>query len=478
MHFLFFFRIKVHSLLIMKEILEIKVAIQSHFHHFNHNKDLCDCILISPTDQIMTQRIFLSYHSKYFRKFFTEHKNDKLPISFELPCNPDNAFQDIFKLLQLGEIKLTLNNIIQLLKVLDFYEIDHYRKEMEIFLKDSVNSSIFMNFVDKCKELDFPGGCDIIMHTIVDNLVIPDMGLVPISVQRLLYRCHPITFAKILKHQSHVNMTDKRKASLIDDYIHHQFEISEDQRYAFAKVINWDDPNSYQLFYENNINWCPPSVARPHIRKALKCRLNSTKIFADRVKEKIANTSPLQEDKKSISRWYPFQWVNFISNASLENKDPKYSLIDFITKLGQLNIPIDPEIYGLFNISNSQPLTHFFAPKFAFLPDRYFISRTDISDLFIQVNFGEYSCFKINSIFLDTTVKKMIHKGYKPMIKSIQISNESEILLETDNLHEGANKFEISGDNHMSTIKIKSTDKIEEVNLFRIKFIDFVGCFI
>jgi hypothetical protein len=106
----------------------------------------------------------------------------------------------------------------------------------------------------------------------------------------------------------------------------------------------------------------------------------------------------LQESAPFISRWYPFAWLQLISDARVRKASPTVGLIGLVSALGGMARSVDPCAFGFMNLFSSvEP----FAKQFE--PGKYFMARGQGSvNPMIGIDFGPTAGFELETVSIET----------------------------------------------------------------------------
>ncbi|OHT12673.1 hypothetical protein TRFO_17516 [Tritrichomonas foetus] len=392
---------------------------------------VCDFTVTYNFQQIICHKIILFKASNYFRELFLR---DPTISSFELPFNPKDTFNLVIDTIYhktLNKIDpsnfrhtsiLTIDNIVPFYACIEFYGFECLQPLTKLYFDHISNKkNIFILLDAAINKYNVPQICDILLPDIL--VYSRDILQIDSSTTKTIqfYQICPIPiFSKILNRL--LFLTRKEKIILINNFLKHKNIITLQDRETLAETIDWSLPDAYSLFIKYDLSWVPPKIARPFLFDIFEKRDNFLSLFKNEV------DSLQTYSKNSIgSRWYAFMWINHIINANQSinvnqkinvnqsintnhiinantiDNYPEIEVTNFISTLGNTTKPLDVSLYGLIDTYGSPELDQLFEPKYALIPDHYYLAMAKNDQiLFHGIDFGDTAMFKPRYIKLIT----------------------------------------------------------------------------
>jgi hypothetical protein len=225
------------------------------------------------------------------------------------------------------------------------------------------------------------------------NLLRPSDSPPPFSLSDLYRDASPKVFAAILCDPQLSSLSADDKVGLIDEFVSQKNSLSEAEREALSRVVLWTEITSFLHLVKHFCDWVPARNTRSLYSQILTNRRSALSRF----------DVEIQGAGHSISRWYPFAWLQLIADARVRRVSPTVSLVGLVSTLGGLVRSLDPCAFGFVKIFSSvESFAKQFAPKNVFLPNKYFMARADGTlNPMIGIDFGE-AAFELETVSVDT----------------------------------------------------------------------------
>jgi hypothetical protein len=215
-------------------------------------------------------------------------------------------------------------------------------------------------------------------------------------LEELFESVSPRLFAAIMSDpqlsEGAAELKDDDKVRLTDNYASRKGVLTEDGREALAKVVDWDSDTAFFHLVKHPCDWVAARCSRGLYARILRNRRASLGRFE----------TELQNGARTVARWYPFAWLQLISDAGVRKVSPTVKLVSLVSTLGGLVKAIDPCAFGFVNLFYSvEPFAKQFAPANVFVPGKYFMATAEGAvKPMIGIDFGA-AAFEVESVSVD-----------------------------------------------------------------------------
>ena len=399
----------------------ISERLTSRLAEFRDENLFNDVILVSNGEEHPCSRIVLAERCQWFRRAFSEKP---LAIGevlrFELPVNPSNIIGTFLDVLLRGKVVLTLENLPPLLKMAVFYEAPKLADVLRYFVRQTVlnvdrqaglNEKVSMKRMlgDRQKSARWDVNNERLLHFMKEfarlELTEDALALTPFvtehfvdlieqrkneetrrMVKRYSSQKSAFTIQEIYDavppHSLAAMVTDPRLygpsgildagavVEIVDEFVSHWGALSDSDREALARVIDWEDVSAFQHIVLHKCDWLPDRYYRMLVKKVLDKRRG---ILRDM--EKATRKCP-----EKIPKWYVYSWFTAIRNVSFvrPGMEPEVNLVHFFRTLGGATKFAHPWYFGFLDIVQ---MGREIAPQFGagpwFLPGAYWMARAE-----------------------------------------------------------------------------------------------------
>lgn len=383
------------------------LSVHSRLNHFpltNSYSSFFDFTLNSSSYTIQTSRIFLSSFSLYFKDLLT--KCNQL-TNHTIPYDPDNLFYQVYLFFQTGTINISIHTLAPFLSIADKYQISLLKFVCLRYFKQILNHETLLSLLDSFQKFNLLEYNNIFLPFVLDKfqpfiskikhqnhaakLKIDEFrkyNFLSYDLISMLKVTSTDLLVLVLKHPSMaISVSDK--LMIIDQFCHFNTQLSQSQHELLTTVINWNSENIPHLISKYSYDWIPPKLARQLISRTISTRRNDLK----NLKRETNNSSSIQ-----IGRWYIFAWLDAIQDVKIIDSSPQISIIKFISRLGSMNLSIDPYLYGFIDIFGTKPATPNYTPENILYQNKYFMSIVEKGSPFLGFSFGKKSPFTCSSL--------------------------------------------------------------------------------
>lgn len=339
----------------------------SHRHEHNINALPGDLTLKTTKGNedvsIKVHRLVLAKSCGFFTRYFKDHSN---VTEFTLPVDPDNKINDFLELLYNQRIKLTVDNAIPLLKIVDYYEAFAFIPIILNYIANIANSNCKDNFSIVMK----------FASTMIDNGIQKYANVLAAKLAHyfdLYYRSTDVNdeanlirvyescndgriFAQILLQldlNSKSQLSEAEKATILDRFTlfarSNPLTAEEKEALSDNRIIDWANENSVQWILNYKCDWLASTKSRSLYKKVLDGRRAVANKFNQNVSKELS-------DKTKVSRWYTFSWITATAKCMNVNNVPEVNAVKFISTLGGLVDWVDPMKFGFINVSTNPKL--------------------------------------------------------------------------------------------------------------------------
>lgn len=454
-----------------------------------------DTILQFHDKQYHAYSILLCRYSKWFNDKFKENhfKIDDKKYVIELPEDPQGMMSYILKYLHNNSVSISIKNAPVLLKITSFYEITHLQFLIRNFIYESIKSNNTWEIIQFYAS-------QFVQYDLIDDSLQLVPYLEPYFIKAIekagkpsnittnsICKCckNGLVFAFLLKLiQEQIKLEDFQKIQLIEEFYENTVVkegrlLSNQEKEALSsnEIINWTNDKSYQFLVNYKCEWLPSKLAKTLYSKLF---MSKKSIISDLIKD-------TQKDSQIVSRWYVFSWLTSIFNADKAGEEIEFT--KFLTTLGGLIQPINPELYGIINQQGNgldprlimDCMDHF---NVFFDNDDAFIIQTKfhgIKNPAVLIDIGKSNAFAATRIMVHMDIK--LRRGSE--IKTFQtISNRIQIHAFLGEKYVFSSTVPVDQNERGVFIDFPYTfNKIiisptEDCYVFKIRFVEFLGRFL
>ena len=344
-------------------MLSINERLISQFDNFRKSSTFVDVVLRSNEEEYLAHRLYLAKYSKWFRNYFNNEEesgkklsaNERLYIDLEV--NPNKAMKTILDAIYGGRLQLTIDNAPDLLKVTVFYEFDSLAHLIRDYIKATLYPETCLEYTKQLIQYDLIDDakslCNYIATHFVEDIFNPSIPHQINKKKVFEMVTDGRVFAEILKNQvfqegykvkdsknqeATYKLTEEEIVEMIDQYVGDRV-VSSDEQAALASVINWSSDSSYKYLVHHRCDWVPPQISRSLYSRILDYRRDDVHTF------ETDSSSAAQ----TLSRWFPFSWIQYIADANPTKQTPVVYVNQFISTLGGCAQQFNPIEFGLIN---------------------------------------------------------------------------------------------------------------------------------
>jgi hypothetical protein len=253
-------------------------------------------------------------------------------MTVPIPINPDNILPVFIDILYSRRREITSANLSA------FYESPILTRTFRYFISRAVTAANVLSFLRQFLALGLEDDATSLAPLIAPQFlsILRATGSAPFSLTDLYKQVSPRVFAEILKDPQLApnvsQLTDGDKVRLTDEFGSWKPQLSDADREALAGVVSWIETGSFIHLVRHKCDWVP-SV---HTRSLYSQILSNRRSALSRFEKELQGSGPF------ISRWYPFAWLQLISDARVRKVSPTVSLISLVSTLGGMAKSLDP----------------------------------------------------------------------------------------------------------------------------------------
>ena len=402
----------------------ISERLVSRLAEFRDEKLFNDVILVSNGEEHPCSRISLAQQCQWFcRKFIENPLAVGEVMRLELPVNPSNIIGTFLDVLLRGKVVLTLENLPLLLKMAVFYEAPKLADVLRYFVRQTVlnvdrenggerasmkrmllagdkqstkltrwdlNNERLLYFMREFAHLGLTEDALALTPFVTEHFVALIMEQKSEETRRMGKRSSSQKSAFTMQeiydsvppHVMAAMVTDPRLygpsgilaaddvVGIIDEFVRHWGTLTDNDREALARVIDWEDISAFQHIVLHRCDWLPDRHYRMLVKRVLDKRRGILRDMG-----KVTRKCPEQ-----IPKWYVYSWFTAIRNVSFvrPGMEPEVNLIHFFRTLGGATKFAHPWYFGFLDIVQ---MGRELAPQFGagpwFLPGAYWMARAE-----------------------------------------------------------------------------------------------------
>ena len=327
------------------------------FDEYRQKKVFIDCQFNLENEEIYAHRIILSKFSKIFSNYFSIVNDSKNILSVPIPFNINSLFPQMIDFFYKEKLDndLVFEDPIPLYMMALVYDVPSLSFILNDITNESLNMSNVLSYVSHFKRIRidpiyssiFPGISESFKKMIDRSLEFAPFiadHFDEFPIQYLYESLSPQILAEVLIK---TDFDDKKRITIIDDFVMHNGDPTDNECKYLHKVINWKSNNSYQLFVDHDANWVFPSIAINPL----------STIFDNRRKTINSMIDFLSNHNQKNNNWYLMSWITSIKNSTGDDHLEDCKLIDFASTIGgAISHPINPTLYRFIKTKASNGL--------------------------------------------------------------------------------------------------------------------------
>jgi len=314
------------------------------------NAQFNDIKIIGPDRVYTTNKFVLCSWSQWFRRHFSEHNEKELTLPYDI----GNCFHIVFDMFHSSVLKISPNNIIDIIKIGYFYEIESIISELPpMIYKETITITQFL-IVKRMVQYDLYDLLNplvgVVSQVLVD-LYFDSDSQYTVFLNDVFDTIHKPAFLVVIfkfiikeKVTSHGERPRSLKIAdmlnIVDQFCQVNSVSSESEMDILTSFFDWDSKECVEYFdSHDNIPWMSSKIARKLYSESISNRSITIKAYSELVKK-----------YSSFSRWHVMSWFNSIESNKAVTTAQKIDLLSFVATLGNKVSGLNPENYNFIKV--------------------------------------------------------------------------------------------------------------------------------